>query len=458
MITGEPIQPSTSLSRRDWLRVSLSGVPALLAADVLAESPTRRIRVAALLTSFFYRSHAHVILENFLVPYLFNGRVVDPTMEFQIASFYVDQFGTNSKPDMARPVAKQFEIPIYSSITEALTLGSKELAVDAVLLIGEHGEYPFNDKGQELYPKKRFFDEIVSVFEAAGRAVPVYSDKHLSHTFPEAQAMVASSERLKFGLMAGSSVPLAQRIPPLELPANAPVTEAVSIHGGPLERYGFHGLEVLQSMVEARAGGETGIEWVQYLEGPALWEAADAGLWSESLATAAMRAELGDEMPPLRELVSQPDFNRSEPHGFLLHYRDGLRAIVLKIGDSDIRWNFACRLKDDPKPHATSFYVGPWHNRNLFKALSHAIQTHFRDNRPPYPIERTLLVSGALESVIDSKVANGERVETPHLDIAYSARDFSRMREMGGTWKIITDDTPQPDGIEPVCIDALPTN
>ncbi len=412
-----------------------------------------KIRIAALLTSFYHRSHAHVILENFLVPYLFNGEVVDPTQEFEIVSFYVDQFGKEDKPDMARPIAKQFGIPIFDSITDALAQGGDELDVDAVLLIGEHGEYPFNEKGQELYPKKRFFDEIVTVFERSGKTAPVYSDKHLSHTWSEAKEMVDTADRMGFGLMAGSSVPLAQRIPPVEIQDGTSITQAVSIHGGPLERFGFHGLEVAQSMVEARQGGETGIAEVQYLEGDELWKAADEGRWSEDLATSAMAAEISGEIPPLREMMKLPGFSFMPPHGFLLNYNDGLSVIVLKIGQSDIRWNFAADIEGENAPTSTRFYVGPWNNRNLFKALSHSIQNHFKNNRAPYPVERTLLVSGALEAAIDSKIAGGKPIKTPHLNVKYQARDFGSMHEMGETWKIITDDVEQPEGIEPVMIE-----
>ncbi len=66
-------------------------------------------------------------------------------------------------------------------------------------------------------------------------------------------------------------MPLAQRRPRLELPRGARIAEAVSIHGGPLEAYGFHALEVLQSFVEARQGGETGVTSVEYLQGARLW-------------------------------------------------------------------------------------------------------------------------------------------------------------------------------------------
>jgi hypothetical protein len=68
----------------------------------------------------------------------------------------------------------------------------------------------------------------------------------------------------------------------LELPERAKIAEAVSIHGGGVESYDFHGLEVLQSMIEARRGYETGVEQVQFLQGTALWKAADDGLWSPS--------------------------------------------------------------------------------------------------------------------------------------------------------------------------------
>ena len=262
----------------------MTGGLRLAAAD---DAPPRP-KVAVVFTAFAYRLHAHVLLENFLQPYLFNGQKTDPGVD--VVSFYAAQF---PKDDMARDVAKQFNIPIYPTIAESLCLGGQKLAVDAVLLIGEHGDYPENEKGQQQYPRKEFFDEIVAVFERSGRVAPVFNDKHLSYRWDWAKEMYDTAQRLRIPFMAGSSVPLAERRPPLELPAGAKMLDAVSIHGGPPERYGFHALEVLQSFVEARAGGETGIAKVQFLEGDALWKAADAGLWSPQLAEVAMAAERG---------------------------------------------------------------------------------------------------------------------------------------------------------------------
>jgi hypothetical protein len=439
-------------SRRAFLSHTAAG---LAGAAVGAWSTRSRaddqkpFKVAALITAFFPMSHAHVILENFLVPYLFNGKVTRSDM--QIAGMFVDQIAAN---DMSRDVAKQFQIPVYPSIADAMCLGKDKLAVDAVLLIGEHGSYPTNPKGQVEYPRKQFFDQAVDVFKRRGRAVPLFCDKHLSYRWDWAKEMVATARDLRMPFMAGSSVPLAQRRPPLELPAGAKIKQAVSIHGGGVESYDFHALEVLQSLVEARDGGETGVKRVEFLIGEPLWKAAENGVWSADLAADAMAAEVGHDHELVTWLRSRGKTSPKEEtpiHGIVVDYRDGLRGVALKVGNNGIRWNFACQLAGEDRSRATSFYVGPWQNRNLFKALSHAIQTHFRQGKAPYPVERTLMVSGVLDAAMDARLA-GKAVGTPQLAWAYAPQDYRAMREMGATWKIITEGMEMPKGIEPVGI------
>jgi hypothetical protein len=111
------------------------------------------------------------------------------------------------------------------------------------------------------------------------------------------------------------------------------------------------------------------------------------------------------------------------------------------------RWNFACHLAGEREPRAAAFYVGPWNNRNLFKALSHAIQDFIRTGKSPYPVERTLLTTGVLAAAVDSKAEGGKTLDTPHLRLAYQPRDYKAYREMGESWKIITEDIPEPRGI-----------
>ena len=406
-----------------------------------ADLPFRQgmvMKIAAITTCFRYRSHAHVLLENFLEPYLFNGRKIVPGQ--QVVSLYVDQC---TKFDMSREVAKRYGIRIYPTIAAALCRGKSRLDVDAVLLIAEHGRYSFNRLGQKRYPRKRFFDQIVEVMRSSGRAVPVFVDKHLSYRWDWARQMVDTSRELGMPLMAGSSVPLAQRKIPLELPRGAKIVEAVSVHGGPIEAYGFHALELLQSQVESRQGGETGVVSVEALAGEKLWN----GDWSRPLAEAAMAAELGK---PLRSLKRIPGETASPSRGVILRYADGLKATMLTVGKSDMRWNFACRLKGERQPRATNYYVGPWQNRNLFKALAHAIQYHFRTARAPYPVERTLLTTGLIDAFMHARKKSGP-FPTPHLQFSYTPRNFKAMREMGATWQIVTEDMPEPKGIDSFC-------
>src|SRR5438093_10969940 len=157
--------PPRGLSRRRFLGQAGRFATGIAAGSELSMTtmafgaPNVRMKVAAVLTEFTYRSHAHVLLENFLEPYLFNGKLT--TSGIEVVSFYVDQF---SERDMAREVAAKYNIKIYPTIPGALCLGGEKLAVDGVLSIGEHGKYPVNKKGQQEYPRKRFFDEIAAVF------------------------------------------------------------------------------------------------------------------------------------------------------------------------------------------------------------------------------------------------------------------------------------------------------
>src|SRR5207249_1384006 len=160
-------------------------------------------------------------------------------------SLYVDQFPAN---DLSRSFAKEFRFRLCPTIEEVLTLGGDRLAVDGVLIIGEHGDYPHSEKGQELYPRKRFFDATLAVIRRSGRPVPIFVDKHLSHSWDEAKAMVAEAKRLHVPLMAGSSVPGTWRRPPLDAPRGAKLTEAVAISYHTLYGYGFHALEMLQCL------------------------------------------------------------------------------------------------------------------------------------------------------------------------------------------------------------------
>ena len=312
---------------------------------------------------------------------------------------------------MSRGLAAKHPFKIYPTVREALTLGGDTLAVDGVVLIGEHGDYPDNEKGQKLYPRYPLYQQIVEVFRASGRSVPVYCDKHLSTEWAKARQMYDEARELKFPLMAGSSLPVTWRRPPLELEMEAPVQRAVTAFYGGKEAYGFHALEALQCIVERRQGGETGIAAVECVEGPAVWAWTGANSWAGRLLDAAL-ARSETRKP------GSPRENVKEPILFRVEYRSGLQAAVYILNGHCQDCTFAADIAGRPEPASTEIWLQPGRPFSHFSALVHYIEQMIVSGREPYPPERTLLTTGALAALMDS---HGHRVETPHLAIAYRA-------------------------------------
>ena len=187
-----PLSPGEDLlSRRRFMGTSFSAVLAGQAGGAVVESK-KRLRVAAIYSVFSYRGHAHVLLQNFLKPYYFCGRLTNSDMD--VVSFHADQIAPRG--DMTRDVARQFNVEVFPTVESALCRGGKELAVDAVLSIFEQGDYPFNELGQQLYPRKEHFDEIVKVMRRSNRFVPLFNDKHLSYRWEWAKEMYDTARAL----------------------------------------------------------------------------------------------------------------------------------------------------------------------------------------------------------------------------------------------------------------------
>jgi hypothetical protein len=385
-------------------------------------------KVAAIVTEYRLHSHADVIVGKILEGFNHDGGA-GPNL--QLVSMYVDQF---PKEDMSRDLVKKHGFKIVGKIEDALTFGGKELRVDGVLSIGEHGHYKSNEKGQVLYPRRRFFEGITSTFAKCKKSVPVFNDKHLAATWTDAKWMYDKARELFVPFLAGSSLPVTWRRPPLELPKNCELMEAVQVGYGPLEAYGFHALESLQCMVERRKGGETGVRWVECLQGEEMWNALDRGRWSKSLLEAALALVPAHAQGDYR----MPTAKAADAAVFLIEYRDGLKAAVAMLngwvheGDGGA-FVFAGKLKGREKPAATHFYLqqpDPFaHFAYLVKAIDAMIQT----GHPPYPVERTLLTTGILDAVMTSKAQKNRRIETPHLEVKYRPTD----------WPFATDPIPK---------------
>jgi hypothetical protein len=399
------------LTRREFI-----GASSALAAAVATAQTTQPKRIAIITTIYRYLSHGQHMGDRFLVGYPYDGEWHKPDMK--VVSLYVDQ---HPEGDLSGDRAREFGFKVYPTIAETLRCGGDKLAVDAVLVIGEHGAYPRNDKGQILYPRFEFFEQCAKVFEQDGRVVPVYNDKHLSYSFEKASKMVETSRRMRFPMLAGSSLPVTWRLPAIELPLGCRIDEALMIGEGGSDPMDFHALEGLQCMVERRGRGETGVKAVQMIEGDAVW---DGRYSKELLASALSRSDtplgLSDQDSRTESLIESGQLPKlvKNPAAYYIEYRDGLRATLLMLNGALKDFNFAARVQG-AGIQSTQFLLTPEPNVTYSACLMHNVEQMFSTGIAPYPVQRTLLVSGILESCLTSRLQNHTRLETPHLNVTY---------------------------------------
>ena len=420
-------------NRRLFLPAAVNGVadepaphprPGPRAVPPARPQPATR-RLAIVTSVFRYLSHSYHIGLRFLHGYLREARMHYP--DWSIASMYVDQ--PRDPGDLSRDFAREYGFRVHNTIAGALTLGGNRLAVDGVLLLCEHGDYPRNDRWQIQYPRYEMFQQIVEVFRRSERVVPIFNDKHLSYDRAKAREMVETARRMNIPLMAGSSLPVTWRRPEVELPIGVRIQEALVASAGDLDIYGFHALEALQCMVERRGRGQQGVRSIQTLVGDEVWAAGDAGQWSWDLLEHALgrspTRNAGDIRRNCRYYHTgiaarqQPTEGllKRNPAAFLIEYRDGLRATVLLLNGHVADVTFAARIAGQPQPVSTLFNLPDPPGAGFLEALTTKIES-FLAGQVPYPIERTLLTSGMLEVALDARV-RGLRLQTPDLDVSY---------------------------------------
>ncbi|MCY2966675.1 MAG: hypothetical protein NT069_24110, partial [Planctomycetota bacterium] len=282
------------------------------------------------------------------------------------------------------------------------------------------------------------FREIVEVYKRTGKTAPVFNDKHLSWSWDRAREMYDTARAMDFGLMAGSSLPVTWRQPSHDLPLGVEVEEAMAIWGGGIDGGDIHVLEAMQSIVERRKGGESGVKLVEAFRGERFWKALeagswDAGGWDPKLLEACLSRS--NQLNPARETYSDvyptvADLRRLAPESYAYRFEsaDGLRASILQfqpkpkpkqegggvVGDC----NVAARTKGNTR-FSVQMYLPYYSMRNFFSPLVHHIETLFHTGRSPYPVERTLLTTGMTAAGVESLFQGDKKLSTPHLAVAY---------------------------------------
>jgi len=401
----------------------MAGLMPALSSAAGPEEVTKK-KIAFLGTEVYKHSHAQHFLDRFAIVFATDGQWHDP--EVEIASVYIEQF---KERDIGKQRIKRYGLKQFLTIEEALTLGSSKLAVDGVIIIGEHGSYPKNEKGQTLYPRYDWFKRVVKVFEDSGRSVPIFNDKHLSTDWTQCREMVNDAKRLGFPLYAGSSLPVTWRLPTFELPLNTPLKESVCVAYGGIDSYDFHALETAQCMSERRAGGEVGIRSVHALKGEKLWAILEASQRQDTRKLFVSALSRSHNLPVDNGYPTAPvtfEWARvalPEMTGYLIEHLDGFRTSIFLTGIRD--FNYAGQRSDTGEIIGCQMYL-PMPGQSattadFFNPLSHRVEEMFVNGKTLYPIERTLLTSGMVIGGVESLFAGQVPYECKDMGIKYQA-------------------------------------
>lgn len=407
-----------------------------------------RPRFAAVVNEYWRGSHADLLVGRLHDGYELLWTPTEPLSALD-AVHVLDPGPT----DLGGERALEWGVRRPSGVAEALSARGAGVDVDGVVLIAERNPRSgrpaeIDERGRPKDRRHELFMQVAHACEQSGRGVPVFLDKHLGNSWPEIREIYNTARRLSIPLMAGSSLPVTVRCPPVEIPLGSLVKEVVVVATGSGEPPIFHPLELVQSMIERRAGFETGVAEVRFVAGEQFWDAlAHGGLWSKDLVDAAIDAvphfaggvrEYYHRYPTdgvAGHAATTPPRGREE--AVVVDYNDGTRVSVLLLTGFMLRRSVAVRLSDSPDPIVTWTPTGskltdvPMEGAEVarpgqkkpptwnFDHLAAFVDRFLFTGRSPFPIERTVLTSGILDAAIASRRLGGVALETPHLDIAY---------------------------------------
>ncbi|NND06167.1 MAG: hypothetical protein HKN87_07295 [Saprospiraceae bacterium] len=393
---------------------SMAGLAAFvgISSDAVGRTQQNRPRIAVLASYWAAtRSHADWLVTKLIDGYWWQGAYTAPRVD--VASIYIHQHDTSL---LGQKVAKAKGIPIFKTVGEAVMLGGEELAVDGVVIVGEHGDYPKDLKGHWLLPRWWIYDQVIRVFEQSERSVPVFNDKHFSYNWDEAKWMFDKSRELGFPLTGGSLLPVYYRKPEIELDNDTPIKNSIVIGGASDEGAIFHCIELLQAFAERRQGGETGVQSVQSIRGPEAWKWVERNPWAGKLLDSVA------ENFNLKQGYFQ---ERAQTNICIVEYRDGTKAAI--IGGSGVGWTYAGEIEGQKEPTIVSLldFPGPFDQYHASNAQPHWITEMMLTKKEPYHAERLLLSTGIVNNYMESNWENGQyspigrRVETPFLNMTY---------------------------------------
>ena len=303
------------------------------------------------------------------------------------------------------------------------------------MIIGEHGSYPRNAKGQTLYPRYEFFQQVVDVFRKTGKTAAVFNDKHLSWNWDWAR--VDGRRLARAGLpvpgrlvAAGDLADPRDRDAPrredrsrASASATAASTATTSTAWNPSSAWSSVARGARPACRPSRRYRGDPV-WKVLAEKPDGAKSTTRDLFDACLCRSFRLTSplpgYGNAFPDTAQL---PGLVR-DPILYRITYNDGLIGNLFMMNGLVSDFTVALQPEGDGPILSTQLNLpglAPGQTLpNFFSPLARHCETMFVTGKPPYPVERTLLTSGILHTAVNLLASGRTQIDTPHLrSVAY---------------------------------------
>jgi hypothetical protein len=360
-------------------------------------------KITFLIEEFAVRSPAQQLLDRFLIGYPRDGEI-HHSEGCQVA---VQLAGDNAELDRR---VKDFGLVRETDPAKA-TAGA-----DALVVVPKDSGAAANE------------NLIRTALENASKDSACFVYGALAASLDGARKLNELARARKIPLLAGTSLPITWRLPEVDLAEGAAVQEGLIVVQGEALAAELDGLEGLLPVLERRRGGESGVRSVRFWKGPDFSDARERGLWSWKLLTAAISRSNSPQGNALKDGRTEDlsslgliEKLARDPRGWVIEHSDGVKSTVLVLDGVIADYNFAVLARDRTLVSA-QIYRPPAPAEHHFSRLAAVMEDFFRSSKPPWSVDRSLLIAGLLEVFKKFSGRSGETLETPELAKISDAR------------------------------------
>ena len=358
-------------------------------------------KLAFLLEEVSAPSPGQQLLDRFLSGYPVDGAWRTPAIETTVSAY---QLLTGAENELERRA-------IEYGLVVARTAEQAAQGADAVVVVPRRPGAVANE----------FLNRIALEQAAPGAACFIHGT--LANSLAGARALTDLARSRQIALLAGTPMAVTWRLPAVPIPKASTIRRAVMVVQGTAPGAELHALDGLLPILEPRAGGESGVRHLQLLEGREVWRAGDRGGWSPRLLAAAISRSNSPQGDPMLDGRTQdlfglgliPKLARS-PRAWILTHADGCTSALLVLDGVVNDFNYAVELADGGV-HSAQLFRAPPPAEHHFSLLAAVVEEFLQSGRPAWPIERSLLTAGLLETMSRPGSRRPGGVATPDLTV-----------------------------------------